>query len=226
MAGDARSGSRVCDSVVSAQPLVRPGCPALLDARHRRNLGNLQRDLWGAHCALSICEARRDLGTGGPRARRPRRPRVHPRRAAAALGSPGVRRRNGNVDGNRAHDRRVRAREFQRRPLVRQRFQLPRRPSGDRPNHPADRHPAGRPGRAGRGVEPQVVAPPLRGKPRCARSCASAEQSAAHDCGGHAAALRLVWQRGLLAPPVADAHRRALDQSDHAADARHLAGGR
>ena len=66
----------------------------------------------------------------------------------------------------------------------------------------------------------------FEGSPDALGRDASAEQSAAHDCGGHAAALRLVWQRGLLAPPVADAHRRALDQSDHAAGARHLAGGR
>ena len=50
---------------------------------------------------------------------------------------------------------------------------------------------------------------------------ASAEQPPAHDRRGHAAALRLVWQRRLLASPVADAHRRAVDQSDRAPGARH-----
>ena len=62
----------------------------------------------------------------------------------------------------------------------------------------------------------------FEGSPDCARRDASAQQSPAHDCGRDAAALRLVWQRGLLAPAVADAHRCAMDQSDRAAGAGRL----
>ena len=76
----------------------------------------------------------------------------------------GVRRRDGDVDRNRAHDRRVRARELQRRPDVRQRLQFSRRAARRRPHDPADRHPARRPGRTGRGVEPPAVAAAVRGE--------------------------------------------------------------
>ena len=136
----------------------------------------------------------------------------------------GVLRRDGDVDRNRAHDGRVRTRELQRRPAVRQRVQFSRRAAGDRPDHPADRHSTGRPGRTGRGVEPPAVASAVRGQSVSRRPDAAAERPPAHDRRRDAAALWLVWQRGVLAPAVADAHRPAVDQSHRAAGARRVEG--
>ena len=57
MAGDARLGFGVCDTIVSAQPLVRARRSALLDARHRRDLGDLQRPSRRAYRAYPYAKA-------------------------------------------------------------------------------------------------------------------------------------------------------------------------
>ena len=58
----ADSGSWLRAAIVPAQPGVRARRAAVADARHRRDVRDLQRDLRRAHRAVSLREARRDLG--------------------------------------------------------------------------------------------------------------------------------------------------------------------
>ena len=129
------------------------------------------------------------------RARRPRRPYLYRRRGAVAPRGPGLRRRDDDVDRDRADDGRVRAGELWRRAAVRKRLQLPRRATGHRQDDSTNRHPSRWRGRAGRRPELPSVAASLRRQPDGARTDVATEWPAAHDRRRHAAALRLVRQR-------------------------------
>ena len=124
------AGSRLRPALVPAQPRLRARRAAVADARHRRDLRDFQRDLRRPHRTRIPTPARRNLGAGGARAST----------AAAVMPTPSTRcgrsarcRRSpsdGDVDRDRAADRRVLAGELRRRAAVRERLQLPRRAAG------------------------------------------------------------------------------------------------
>ena len=147
---------------------------------------------------------------------------VHARRASEAGRRAGLLGCDGDVDRDRPDDRRVRAGELQRRAADGECVQLPRRATASRPHDSTIRRPHERRCRTRGGPQPAAVAPALRGESLRDRAHAAPQRPSLHHHRGHASALWLVRQRGILAAVVSHADRPPVHQSDRAAHARNI----
>ena len=175
---------------------------------------------------VSVREAGRDLGARGPGGRQPRRAHLQPRRGREMAALPAFSDGDGDLDRDGAADRRVRPRASAASCSPANAFNfLGVPPVIGRTLQPSDIA-RGRHGGAGRRPQPRALAAAVPRQPRRPRQDAPSERSAAHHRRRDAAAVRVVWERRLLAAAVADARGPAVDQPDRPARAGRVEAGR